>query len=381
MVKVGTWTPKLSLGLRGSLFQEKYANFYGAQVNVTSQTFIPKWKEKVVKLPDGREVLHYSGMDYQALVAIADALNFSAKVIPTASFEEATAKVEEGISSFVAVGYSIIPGRLERYDFTRAFDTYKTSFAMPNPKPQSSWYSLVYPLSYEVWLSIGAALAGTSLVLSLPSPGRPHPLNPFLTPQMTHYAEGNQWPGLCSIAQDLYKILLGQDLVQRFVRNLSTRLMISCWLAFSLIIGAAYRSNLTTYLTVPKEPPKIETIQELVGSVDRVLIPSYGKDWINFFLNSESEIYRKLGEIMHTGSTIEEDLSKLEHNHASIESHLLLNYIIAKDFTDAAGRRKLYVGKSYLLTTFSAWPIPHDAPYKQQLDKCLLAFTEVRGEG
>lgn len=42
----------------------------------------------MVKLPDGREVLHYSGMDYQALVAIADALNFSAKVIPTASFEE-----------------------------------------------------------------------------------------------------------------------------------------------------------------------------------------------------------------------------------------------------------------------------------------------------
>lgn len=63
-------------------------SFYGAQVNVTSQTFIPKWKEKVVKLPNGREVLHYSGMDYQALVAIADALNFSANVIPTASFEE-----------------------------------------------------------------------------------------------------------------------------------------------------------------------------------------------------------------------------------------------------------------------------------------------------
>lgn len=108
--------------------------------------------------------------------------------------------------------------------------------------------------------------------ITQPSPGRPHPLSPSLTPQLTHYAEGNQWPGLCSIAQDLYKILLGQDLVQRFVRNLSTRLMISCWLAFSLIIGAAYRSNLTTYLTVPKEPPKIETIQELVGSVDRLVV-------------------------------------------------------------------------------------------------------------
>ncbi|XP_047485604.1 ionotropic receptor 21a-like [Penaeus chinensis] len=366
MVKVGTWTANLSLRLRGSLFQEKYSNFYGAQVNVTAQTYIPKWKEKVVKLPDGSEVTRYSGSDYLALTVIADALNFSLNIIPTASFDKATAKLEEGVLFLVAIGFSILPGRLKRYDFTRPFDTYKTSFAMANPKPQPSWYSLVYPLSYEVWLSIGVALAGTSLVLRL----------------LTHYAEGDQYPGLGPIAQVVYKILLGQDLVQRFVRAPSTRLMISCWLAFSLIIGVAYRSNLTTSLTLPKEPPRIETIRELVERVDRVLLPFYGKDWVSFYLNSESEIYRHLGEILHLGSAVEEEMAKLEHNHAAfIESHLLLNYIIAKDYTDATGRGKLYVGKSYFLTTFSAWPIPHDAPYKQQLDKCLLAFTEVRWAG
>ncbi|XP_037797027.1 ionotropic receptor 21a-like [Penaeus monodon] len=336
-------------------------SFYGAQVNVTSQAFIPKWMEKVVTLPDGSKTIRYSGMDYYALTAIADALNFSINIIPTASFDEATDKIVEGVSSLVAIGFSIIPGRLERYDFTRAFGTYKTSFAMANPKPQPSWYSLVYPLSYEVWLSIGVALAGTSLVLTL----------------LTHYAEGEQYPGLSSTAQVVYKILLGQDLVQRFVRAPSTRLMISCWLAFSLIIGAAYRSNLTTYLTLPKEPPRIETIREMVERVDRVILPPYAKDWISFFLNSESEIYRQLGEIIHVGAAIEEEMARLEHNKAAVlESHLLLNNIIAKNFTDATGRGKLYVGKFYLLITFSAWPIPHDAPYKQQLDKYLLAFTE-----
>ncbi|XP_042878446.1 ionotropic receptor 21a-like [Penaeus japonicus] len=360
MVEVGTWTPESSLRLRGPLFQEKYSNFYGAQVNVTSQTWIPQWKESVIRSPDGTEVTKYSGMDYQAIVVIAEVLNFTVNIIPTATFAEAVAKLEEGVSSILTMAYSIIPERLERHDFTRAVGIYRTTFAMANPKPQPSWYSLFYPLSREVWLSILAALAITSLVLRL----------------LTYFG-GDQYPsGSYYVTQEIYKILLGQDLVQHFSKTTASRLLFAGWLVFSLIIGVAYKSNLTTCLTLPEEPPRIETIQQLVGGVERILMPSYGKDWVNFYRNSDSKIYRTLGEKIHIGSGMEEELSRLKHNQAVIGTHLYLDYVIAKNFTDVAGRRKFYIGKSYLLTSYSAWPISYDTPYKQQLDKYLLALIE-----
>lgn len=49
-------------------------------------------------------------------------------------------------------------------------------------------------------------------------------------------------------------------------RRSSTRVVLAAWLIFSFIVGTVYRSNLTASLTVPKYPPRAETLAQLVDT-------------------------------------------------------------------------------------------------------------------
>lgn len=64
-------------------------------------------------------------------------------------------------------------------------------------------------------------------------------------------------------------MLLGQNLPRRLPNTFSSRVVVAAWLVFALIIGLAYRGNLTASLTLPKFPPRPETLSELVDAVDR----------------------------------------------------------------------------------------------------------------
>lgn len=68
--------------------------------------------------------------------------------------------------------------------------------------------------------------------------------------------------------QELFKILLGQDLGQRFARTLAGRMVFGAWLVFALVVGSAYRGNLTASLTLPVRPSRPETLREIVEVAD-----------------------------------------------------------------------------------------------------------------
>lgn len=83
------------------------------------------------------------------------------------------------------------------------------------------------------------------------------------------YTEENWHPNAGHLLQEVYKGLLGQDVNQWFFRTNASRLVVIAWLMFALIVGVAYRSNLTAFLMRPIFPPRPETIEELVQAVDR----------------------------------------------------------------------------------------------------------------
>lgn len=68
---------------------------------------------------------------------------------------------------------------------------------------------------------------------------------------------------------DMTGILLGQSLLQWLPSTSSSRVLVVAWLVFALILGSAYSGNLTASLTLPKYPPRPETLPELVEAVDR----------------------------------------------------------------------------------------------------------------
>lgn len=65
------------------------------------------------------------------------------------------------------------------------------------------------------------------------------------------------------VVQEIFGTLLGQNLSGRLSKGSSTRLLLGTWLVFAFIIGTAYRSNLTAFLTVPKYPTRPENLDQL----------------------------------------------------------------------------------------------------------------------
>lgn len=63
---------------------------------------------------------------------------------------------------------------------------------------------------------------------------------------------------------------------------------------------------------------------------------------------------------------------------AHLGGRRFLEYQIANKFTEVEGTSRLYVGRETLYPGASGWPIPHDAPYKPQLDRWITVPVEVR---
>ena len=51
---------------------------------------------------------------------------------------------------------------------------------------------------------------------------------------------------------------------------------------------------------------------------------------------------------------------------------------MAKHFTEIDGTSQIYIGRGIIVSSITAWPVPHDAPYKFVLDRGIMAIAEVR---
>ncbi|XP_042873752.1 ionotropic receptor 93a-like [Penaeus japonicus] len=292
------------------------------------------------------------------------------------------------------------PGRLESYDYTYAYEFASPAFCMTKPVLKPQWQSLYYPLSTLVWLSALAA------VLLMPPA--------FF---LVGHIDGQSMGGNMGVVTIVYGTLLNQSMNQLHPKSNSSRLLLGAWLLFTFILGTAYRGNLTAALTLPKYPPRPETLQELVKAVGRVTMPPYGAQFRDFYKQSDSEVFRALAESMEIVPSVQEGLRQAsgkltEHTNnqtepeanptlklptnqkgtptkylelartspttqAHIQARRYLELVVAEEFTEADGSTRLYFGRESVFPGLSAWPIPHDAPYKQQLDRCIMAIKEA----
>ncbi|XP_071527030.1 ionotropic receptor 21a-like [Panulirus ornatus] len=297
VVRVAAWSQIHGIvQLAGlTLFPEKFTSFYGAVVKVTAKSWPPYWDEVEVKAPNGSVYMRYSGSDYQTLIALSEALNFNFSLLPVATWMEAAERVNERQALLLAVNHITLPGRLNRHDFTYTYEFIRMSFSMVKPAIKPRWQSLYYPLTDQVWLAM--------LVVLLFMPTFLYTVN---VRRSDRGARNRMTVG--AVALEVTGILVGQNLPLRLPDIGSSRVLLTVWLVFSFVVGTAYRGNLTAALTLPKFPPRPETVQELVQTIDRVTAPPLGRDWQKFMSSSESEAYRKLAGLMLIGPTIQEGL-------------------------------------------------------------------------
>ncbi|XP_063886436.1 ionotropic receptor 93a-like [Scylla paramamosain] len=340
---------------------KRFSKFYGAVLNVTPLPFMPFWGEVEVQTPDGTSVTKYEGSDYQMLLAVASALNFTFRVLPSNSWAEATIQVQERVSFLCPVYHIMMSVRAEKYDFTYTYEYAYFSFAMAKPEQEPRWRSLYYPLAYEVWLAVMGSL------LFVP-----------VTYMMIIRIQQLTRRGIGAVFQDMTGILLGQNLPHQLPNSSASRVMVAAWLAFALIFATAYRGNLTAYLTLPKYPSRPETLPQLVDVVKRVTIPQYGSSFLDFYSQSDSPVFKKLASLLTVGTSVMQGLQEaIDNKQAHLGGRRYLQQVIAESFTMGDGSTRLYLGKESVFPGPSGWPVPHDAPYKAALDRWIMAAIEA----
>ncbi|XP_064116330.1 ionotropic receptor 93a-like [Macrobrachium nipponense] len=370
-VRIASWSrgDGLVFMKKLKLFPVKFSNFYGGQVNVTALPFAPHWQVTKRTTPEGGPVEVLSGTDYLMLDAISHGLNFSYYVIPTANWDEVTKKVEERESFIATVIYALLPNRLLQYDYTYAFEFASPTFCMRKPVLEPQWQSLYRPLTDTVWI--------LSLVVIILLPLTIYWMINFEETKKPEKGEKKKIL-FVDVFQGALGVLLGQNYSMDHSTSASSRILVSCWLVFAFILGSAYRGNLTAFLTLPKYPARAETLEQLITVVDKVTMPPYGEAFRSFYSRSDSVVFQTLASMWETVTSGKEgltDASRRKQAHIDVRRYLEL--AIAEQFTKADGSTHLYLGRENVFPGLSGWPIPHDAPFKENIDRSIMAVKEA----
>lgn len=86
---------------------------------------------------------------------------------------------------------------------------------------------------------------------------------------MEYATRGNPSSNSIENIQTVVAMLLSQSVLPRLSTYNSARNLLAVWLLFAFVLSTAYKGSLIAFLTLPKYPPRVETIEDLVNTVDR----------------------------------------------------------------------------------------------------------------
>ncbi|XP_076054382.1 ionotropic receptor 21a-like [Oratosquilla oratoria] len=381
IVRLASWSRDKGLSQKSEapFFGEKFLNFHGSKINVTALPYPPYWDERI---EDGKLVIR--GMDYFMLESIAQSLNFRFSNIPTKNWDEVTERVQERVSFLATVFHVVFPHRRLLYDYSFTYEYSLITFGMAKPALKPQWQSMYYPLADEVWVLIVAMilLVPLPLHLDVTEIARRQPeykVNYLGGLSRAHRGRQTQAQATSSLTSVDIVIgtLLGQNLRRNLPTNSSYRFLLTFWLVFAFIVGTAYRGNLTASLTLPKYPPRAETLAELVRTGASVGMPPYGAHFQRFFAESTSLDFQTIARRFLIVPTAADGLDRaLRENFACMDPRRYMQLQIARKFTRADGTTGLYIAREDAFPGLSGWPFPHDAPYKHVFDHKIMSVIE-----
>ena len=169
-------------------------------------------------------------------------------------------------------------------------------YAKPTKQPPDL-FSFLSPLSVEVWMYMGMAYMGVSLlifVLSRMSPDdweAPHPCNEDSEVE-------NIWGMLNCIWVTMGSIMgQGCDILPKAV---STRIVCGMWWFFALIMLASYTANLAAFLTMERMDVSIDNAEDLSKQIKIKYGLVGGGSTMKFFQESNSSVYQRMWTAMES---------------------------------------------------------------------------------
>ncbi|KAH9514028.1 Glutamate receptor 1 [Bulinus truncatus] len=214
----------------------------------------------------------------------------------------------------LAVAPLTITAERERYvDFSKPFMEIGVTIVIKKPQSQRPGvFSFMEPLSVEVWVCIIVAYLTVSIGLFLVSR-----FSPVEWKKVRENQVNIDWSKVREEKDGIYHndfslfnsfwfsmgalMFQGSDTCPR---SISGRIIGGAWWFFVLIIISSYTANLAAFLTIERMVSPIESADDLAKHPTIKYGAVASGATLQFFLNSEVEVYRQMGEYMKTHSEV-----------------------------------------------------------------------------
>nr|XP_013189500.1 unnamed protein product [Amyelois transitella] len=282
--------------------------------------------------------------------------------------------INEPDIDFAITDLTITAQRETVVDFTTPFMNLGITILFRKAEePEPELFAFLLPFSNSVWLCLGFAYLGTSLLLYVV--GRLCPeewQNPYPCHDEVEALE-NQFTLANALWFNLGAVLLQGSEIAPVAYG--TRAVASCWWLFALIITSSYTANLATLLAMKSSSELIHNVQELAeNDLGITYGAKEGGSTYTFFQHSQNELYKKMFEHMSKHKMPQsnnEGINKvLNESYAFLAESTTIEYTVERN-CNVTMVGNLLDSKGYGLA------MKKNSPYRQELNLALLRFQEA----
>ncbi|KAK3877760.1 hypothetical protein Pcinc_017553 [Petrolisthes cinctipes] len=254
--------------------------------------------------------------------------------------------------------FALLYDRLSVMDFSVTFSTDSYSAVLRLPPPPPRWLAVFYPFSGASW----AALGGTLLLLAVfshlllikhNSPVYNHKLDVFSTAI---------WVGRVLVKQSVPLVPSAPGI----------RPFLMSWWLMALVLATSYVTNIIAYITVPDQPRKIRTLEELASSRHPLQMSDYGSFIPGYMATSNDPVYQRLANKLSFLSEYDEIMVEVIHNQAAIiEGTAYMDFVI-RDWPV----KDLYYVEEKLYPYYMSWAFQKGTSWIFVFNRYLRQMTE-----
>ncbi|XP_068202904.1 glutamate receptor U1-like [Palaemon carinicauda] len=347
------------------LYPDKTFNLKGAQLVIT--TF--KWEPEVMYYWDENgNVLFFYGIDIEVVNTLKGAVNFTVKYqeppkgemwgdqLANGSWTGMMGLVSRDETDMCFPLYVSVT-RLGILDYTTPYKLQKSCFVIKTEPPLPNWQALSYPFNPWTWLSIlvGFFISGTLLYLFA-----------FGSRQF-----GEEIGALNNLINSwTYTLGLHLNEPQAYFPKQATTMIYTLFLwLYCFILTIAYSTNLTAFLTVKKDPPRMNTIKDLQESGISVTAASgFYKD---MFIASPDSSLHELAKRYQVLDNQDEIFQRIRNGHSTYpENEGYLEFIIQTKLSKKGVPQARILQECYALHS-AAMALQKYSPLKRRFDQVI----------
>lgn len=194
------------------------------------------------------------------------------------------------------------------------------TFLTPEVLTDNSWKTLILPFALEMWIGILVSLICIIIIFFFFS-------NFYAFINSENIAKRDMFDDFAACIIYSYSMILvvsTPDLPKRW----SVRVLTGWWWIYCVLIVTAYRASLTSILANPQPKLTIDTLEMLASS--KLKCGAWGTQNRDFFINSDDDVARKVGDKMEEINEAEDGVGLTIHCNAKIFMRKLCNFIADK---------------------------------------------------